>query len=131
MRPGETITVTLVWQAIQPADRYLNTLIHLDGVGADGQPTGVGNADGPPLLRRDAGESSYPTYRWQAGETVIAEYPMAIDAEAAPGPADLLVGWYDPFDPRQRLQVDADGPDKRENGTVWRVGTVVVAGSGG
>jgi hypothetical protein len=123
VRPGEWMTVTLAWEAIQPVDRYLNTLIHLerpDGVG-------VGNGDGPPLPRVDAQDSSYPTNIWQDGETIVADYNVRVNPDAPAGPADVLVGWYDPEDPVQRLAVEGGGPDRRENGTVFRAGTINVA----
>jgi 4-amino-4-deoxy-L-arabinose transferase-like glycosyltransferase len=126
VRRGDSTSVTLVWRVIQTPDRYLNTLVHLDATRPDGTTVGVANGDGPPLPRRDAAESSYPTDIWQPGETIIANYPVTIPADAPAGPADLLVGWYDPAAPGQRLPVDAVGPDKRENGTVFRVGTVTV-----
>jgi 4-amino-4-deoxy-L-arabinose transferase-like glycosyltransferase len=82
---GETLRLTVYWQALQPIETDFTTFAHL--VAPDGAL--VGQNDHWPR------NWTYPTSFWVSGEVVVDEYTVPIDAAAAPGKYDLLVGWYD------------------------------------
>jgi len=83
-RPGETITLSLYWRALGPADRSLQTYLHSAGsdvVRRDSIPA-TGN-----LLATD----------WRAGETWAEHFTVTIPADAAPQQVvPLVAGLYDP-----------------------------------
>ncbi len=81
---GETLTVTLTWDALgQPAADY-QVFVHLDG--ADGT---VAFGDGPPAGGR------YPTDLWARGERIADEHSVRLPAETPAGIYRLLAGMYD------------------------------------
>jgi len=84
-RPGETITLSLYWRALAPADRSLQSYLHSAGsdvVRRDSIPA-TGN-----LLATD----------WRAGETWAEHYIVTIPADAEPQRAyPLVAGLYDPM----------------------------------
>ncbi len=82
--PGDTLAVTLYWEAqVEPSADY-TVFLHLvapDGsLGAqdDGQPR----------------EHTYPTSFWDAGEVVSETRTLAVPGDLPPGDYDLLVGMY-------------------------------------
>lgn len=83
-RPGETITLSLYWRALAPADRPLQSYLHSagsDAVRRDSIPA-TGN-----LLATD----------WRAGETWAEHYTVTIPPGAEPQRAyPLVAGLYDP-----------------------------------
>jgi hypothetical protein len=86
LMPGETITLTAVWQAQQaPAQRY-TAFAHL--VDKDGQ--GWVGDDHQPY------DGLYPTSAWGAGEMVRDTFVMTVPTGAPPGLYGVEVGWYDP-----------------------------------
>ena len=102
VRGGETLTVTLYWQAeASPGESYA-VFVHL--IDQDGQP--LAQHDGIPRYGR------YPTSAWQPGDVVPDEHVLQIPASAADQPARLLVGMYHPHT-LDRLPVSGpDGPAK-------------------
>lgn len=96
VRPGETITLTLCWQALQPITRSLTVFTHLLDEG------GVvrGQKDGIPLKGR------YPTSEWREGEYIVDEYALPVAADAPLGTYRIEIGMYDatvPNAPREPL----------------------------
>jgi 4-amino-4-deoxy-L-arabinose transferase-like glycosyltransferase len=85
VRPGQTITVTLVWQALSTPPRDLVRFVHLLGT------------DGKPLAQEDklpcAGECSAPS--WLPGEVLIDQARLTIPDGLAAGKYLLAAGWYD------------------------------------
>jgi hypothetical protein len=73
VKPGETLTVTLHWQAQAAPSRDYQVFVHLLGQG----PEPVAQGDGPPL------SGDYPTSLWAAGETISDPHPISL-------PPDLL-----------------------------------------
>jgi mannosyltransferase len=82
--PGETLLLTLYWQALQPMTERYTVFTHLldadDQIQAqmDSEPQGGG----------------LPTDRWQVGEIVQDNYALVVNSEAMPGPHVLEVGMY-------------------------------------
>jgi len=96
-RPGDTITLTLTWRALRPADVQLQTYLHsveTNTVRRDSLP-GTGN-----LLATD----------WRAGETWAEHYTVTVPADAPQQVVDLLVaGLYDPGTGRTLAALDGSG----------------------
>jgi hypothetical protein len=85
VRPGETITVDLEFLAARPITRDLTVKVELTGAGwrAQRDTTPVGGG--------------LPTLKWVTGARLRDRYTLTVPAEAAPGSAQLAVGWYDAF----------------------------------
>jgi hypothetical protein len=107
-RPGDTLHITLTWQAARPFYRDLKLFLHLRD--ASGQV--IAQAD--PLA--GAGTSGqgedYFTSRWEPGKLILDDVAISIPPDAPPGPYRLALGLYD-GDTLQRLPVAG-----RDDGTV-------------
>jgi hypothetical protein len=80
----ETLTATLLWEALgQPATEYV-TYIHLRDAGGR-QVAGFDQAP--------AG-SRLPTQWWRSGDRIVSTLPISLPADLAPGEYDLWVGLY-------------------------------------
>jgi hypothetical protein len=86
VRPGESLTVTLVWRAeAVPAGDY-TAFVHL--IDEDGNL--VAQDDHPPLM------GEYRTSFWASGDVVRDTYSLALDSSQLPCACTLHVGLYDP-----------------------------------
>jgi hypothetical protein len=86
VRPGESMTVTLVWRArAVPAGDY-TAFVHL--VDDDGNL--VAQDDHPPLM------GEYRTSFWAPGDVVRDTYNLTLDDSQSPCACTLRVGLYDP-----------------------------------
>lgn len=83
-RPGETIPLTMYWEALQPAVRDYTFFAHL----VDGQGKPWGQKDNQPA------NGFYPTSHWSSGEIVRDPYAIPVDAGAPDGEYYLHVGLY-------------------------------------
>lgn len=81
---GETIPLSLYWQATQPPGADYQVFIHL--LDAAGQA--VAQFDGPPR------GGAYLTSAWGAGESVPDTHSLALPTTLAPGAYSLAVGLY-------------------------------------
>jgi hypothetical protein len=82
--PGETITITLHWRALQPTTASLYVFLH---------------SEQTPLIRRDSvpGTGNLLSTDWQPGQTWAERYIIEIPPSAERQRVDaLLVGLYDP-----------------------------------
>jgi 4-amino-4-deoxy-L-arabinose transferase-like glycosyltransferase len=82
--PGETVTLTLHWQAQATPSADYQVFVHL--LGADPEP--VAQGDGPPLM------GDYPTSVWAPGEVIIDSHAVVLPADVPLGQYRLLVGMY-------------------------------------
>jgi 4-amino-4-deoxy-L-arabinose transferase-like glycosyltransferase len=85
-RPGETIHLTLYWQALAPMEVDYSVFVHLVG------------EDDLIIAQRDSypGRGNRPTSGWSIGPIVEDVYPISIPATAlAPRAYRLVVGAYD------------------------------------
>jgi hypothetical protein len=99
VRPGETLRLTLFWQARQWIAQDYTVFVHL----LDGQGKIWAQHDGPPQ------NGALPTSAWNPGELLRDEHLLTVDAQAPPGNYRLAIGLYDPAT-LQRLPVfDAQG----------------------
>jgi len=83
---GETLTVTLDWECLAPAERDLTVFVHL----VDAQGERWAQHDGPPV------GGNWPTSLWSSEERVIDQHGLALPDDMPSGQYDLLIGWYDP-----------------------------------
>jgi hypothetical protein len=85
VQPGDMVTLTLYYRSLAPTPADLTRFVHLyapaTGMIAqhDSLPTGGLN----------------PTWAWQPGEVIADQVTLTIGADAAPGAARLLLGFYD------------------------------------
>lgn len=103
-RPGDVVTLTLYWEALDaPLGDYTVFAHLLDPAGElrgqqDNQPQG----------------GMYPTYLWDEGERVADQYAITIDRDAPPGAYDIALGMYI-LETLQRLPaVDGEGRELRD-----------------
>ncbi len=95
VKPGDTLTVRLYWQAVQRPTADDHLYLHLSSLNTH---DALAQADGTPAL------PTRPTYSWDdPHETLISpQYTITIPADLAPGGYRLLAGLYD-FASGQRL----------------------------
>lgn len=83
--PGETFTVTLLYNAIgQPATNYVGYVHLLDTAGNQ-----VAGYDQEPAPNR------FPTSAWRNGDHIRAEFPLALPADLSAGEYTLVSGLYE------------------------------------
>ena len=101
VKAGETLQITLYWQAHDRMDKPYTVFVHL--LGSDGKP--IAQKDGEPQ------NGARPTTGWIANEYVADPYQLEIKPNTAPGQYPIEIGWYDAKDPAfARLQVlDGNG----------------------
>jgi hypothetical protein len=85
VRPGQTITVTLVWQALGTPSRDLVRFVHM--LGADGKP--LAQEDSLPCAGACAASS------WLPGEYFVEQATLTVPDDLAAGRYPLAAGWYD------------------------------------
>ncbi len=97
--PGETLQVTLYWQATVASSEDYTVFVHL----LDESETLRGQGDGPPM------GGDYPTGLWEPGEVVTDRHAVMVHADASPGRYHLAVGLYRLADGLRLPVWDADG----------------------
>jgi len=87
--PGESLELTLFWQALVPLPQDYTAFVHLlgDYNPATKGPVWAGHDNQP-----DAGR--YPTATWQPGEVILDVHPLAVPADAPPGDYSIEAGLY-------------------------------------
>jgi 4-amino-4-deoxy-L-arabinose transferase-like glycosyltransferase len=95
VRPGESLDVTLYWQALAPMERNYSVFVHL----LDENDLVLASQDTFP------GQGTYPTRLWRAGDAIADVYTIAVPPTAfTPSSTQLEVGVYE-FDSGKRLAV--------------------------
>lgn len=94
VQPGETIYLTLFWQAQQPIQTRYTMFTHL--LDAEGQKWG--QKDSAPW------NGYRPTTSWKPGEPTADTLAIRVSPEAPPGEYHVAVGMYD-TDTKKRLSV--------------------------
>jgi len=82
---GETITLTLRWEAHTSPGADYQVFVHL--IGTDPDP--VAQGDGPPLA------GFYPTGAWAPGEVIADPHPIPLPEDVPAGQYRIVVGLYD------------------------------------
>lgn len=84
LKPGDSFTTKLYWEALRPPDENYSVFVHL--LDEEGQL--VVNHDGVPFYGR------YPTRAWQPGTLIFDEHPLTLPPDLASGQYRLTVGLY-------------------------------------
>ncbi len=105
---GDTLVLTLYWQAEQPVKGDYTVFVHLQG--PDGSL--MAQQDNPPV------RGTRPTSGWAPGALVEDPYEVQVPADAAFGRYTLNAGMYDPATVERLEAVDADGRRLSENRVV-------------
>ena len=108
---GETMTVTLVWQAIAPSRVPLKATVQL--LCPDGRPCAQDD--------REPADWQRPTTSWLPGEVILDPHPLVVPSDLAPGRYPLVAGLYNPGTSRRNAVTGSDG-----GGDVVRLGEVEV-----
>jgi len=90
LRPGDTLTLRLYWQALVPMYHRYTAFVHLLGP--------PNPSTGGPLWAQDdhqPGRTIYPTDRWLPDEVVLDWFQFVIPEDAPPGEYTLTAGFYD------------------------------------
>ncbi len=82
--PGQTVDVTLTWQAVQPIAEDYTVFVHL--LGPDGRLHG--QVDSWPV------QGTFPTSTWPIGEPISDRYSVMLNPDAPTGAYRLEVGLY-------------------------------------
>jgi 4-amino-4-deoxy-L-arabinose transferase-like glycosyltransferase len=82
---GQTLPLTLYWQADGPTDASYTLFVHL--LAPDGQIDGQ--------LDRIPGNGAAPTSSWSEGQVIIEEIALPVASDAAAGERRIAVGFYD------------------------------------
>jgi hypothetical protein len=99
--PGDTLVLTLYWQAEQPIAGDYTVFVHLQG--SDGGL--VAQQDNPPV------RGTQPTSGWEPDELVEDPYEIQVPVDAAFGEYTLSAGMYDPVTV-ERLEAVAAGGER-------------------
>jgi hypothetical protein len=102
--PGETLALTLYWQALEPVGANYTVFVHL----ADPGEQIWGQHDGQPV------QGTFPTSHWLPGELVVDQHQIEIGPQTPAGSYQLLAGMYDSSS-GQRLTVVSQGDAVNEN----------------
>ncbi len=94
IRPGNTITVTLTWQALKPMDLDYTVFIHI----VDEEEQIRAQRDKQPQ------DGQRPTNTWAVGEVIRDEHPIPIPPDAPAARYHINLGLYD-WRTGQRLRV--------------------------
>jgi len=105
-RTGDSLSLTLYWRAESQRSDNLSVFAHL----VDGAGRPVAQHDGLPA------NGGFPTWIWEAGDTIVDRHQIDIPPDLAPGDYRLLVGLYNPTDGRRVLT--ANGQDSQTLTTV-------------
>ena len=97
--PGQTLFLTLYWQALGTTDTSYTIFVHL----LDEQGEIVTQRDSVP------GESTVPTTSWVEGEIIIDPYEIPISSDVSPGTYTIIVGMYDASTAERLAVLDAGG----------------------
>jgi hypothetical protein len=98
VRPGETVSMDVVWQATEPLEETYTSFLHL--LDAEGQRYAGDD--------RQAWDGLYPTTRWAGGEMVRVSYNLTLPGDLPAGFYTLVGGWYDEELDRLRTERDTD-----------------------
>ncbi|MCL4396027.1 MAG: hypothetical protein M1482_14695, partial [Chloroflexi bacterium] len=95
-KAGDTLKVTLDWQARSKMDKGYTVFVHL----LDKDSKVVAQKDAQPV------NGARPTTGWVSNEYIPDTYELPIKPDTAPGSYQIELGWYDAKDPSfARLQV--------------------------
>jgi len=117
LRPGDTLSLTLYWQADGPTDIDYTSFVHL--VGPDGRPHG----------QVDQFAGGAPTTSWAPGQVIVDEIALLVAADAPDGTYHIAVGMYDANSGGRLPVTDASGHSLPDDQAVLPVKITISRGS--
>ncbi len=114
IKPGETLQLTLYWQALEEMQVSYTVFTHL----LDAENQIWGQSDSIPV------KGAAPTTSWIEGEIIADEYEIVVAAEAPPGEYAIEIGMYD-ASTGQRLPIFSDDQALKEDRVLLAVVRVV------
>jgi hypothetical protein len=92
-QPGETVQLTLYWQATGPLPQRYKVFTHLLGETLNAASGNFlwGQVDSEPAA------NTRPTTTWRASEVIVDEYMIPLQPDAPAGSYQLEMGLYDPI----------------------------------
>jgi hypothetical protein len=99
IKPGESLHLTLYWQAIKRMDTSYKVFTHI----LDVEDRIWGQKDNPPK------GGTCPTTLWIEGEVVVDHYEIPLDPQTPPGDYIIEVGMYDEATGKRLPAFDEDG----------------------
>jgi len=119
VQPGDTLPLTLYWQADGPTELNYTVFVHL--VGPDGRLHG--QSDRFPVGGRA------PTTSWAPDQVIVDEIPLSVVADAPAGSYHIAVGMYDATSGGRLPITDVSGQAIPDDQAVLPV-EITVTGSG-
>lgn len=107
-RPGDAITLDLIWQAEQNPRADYTVFMHLRRAGDGGQ---IAAFDSPPV------NGASPTSSWSQGQVVTDTRAIQIPADATPGEYNVVIGLYQ-YPSFERLPIVGQGGTEHIAGAV-------------
>jgi len=101
VKAGDTIRLTLYWQALRPVGEDYTVFTHI----IDAQPRQWAGQDNPPV------QGTRPTSSWAVGEVIVDDYELVLDPQTPAGVVEIEAGMYLPADGRRlpvRTRAGAD-----------------------
>lgn len=98
LKPGETLALTLSWQATGPAARDASVFVHLLG------PTGELESQSDKIRP----VTDWPTDRWPLGRIFLDNHALTLRADAPAGKYTIQVGLWDRYTGLRFSILDAD-----------------------
>jgi len=99
LRPGETLHLTLYWQALAPIRVNYSVFAHVRG---EGETLWAGQDAWPQ-------QGAAPTSTWRVGQIIADTYDLTLKPDTSPGQYDVEVGLYDSATLRRLQLIEADG----------------------
>ena len=91
LKPGDTVRITLYWQAERPVQEPADSFVHLWGASFNPK---TGN---PLWGQQDKQLPGYhPVTRWNPSKIYRDSYEFRIDPDAPPGEYQIEIGWVQP-----------------------------------
>lgn len=103
VQAGDTVHLTLYWQAIRPVSEDYTVFTHI----IDAQPKQWAGHDNPPV------RGTRPTSSWTVGELVVDEYDLMLDPRTPAGEVEIEAGMYLPADGQRLAARTRSGEDLR------------------
>ena len=116
--PGDTLPLTLYWQAGGPTDLDYTVFVHL--AGPDGQL--YGQVDRPPA------NGAAPTTSWAPGQVIVDEIILPVAADAPAGIYHIAVGIYDGASGGRLPITDASGQSLPDDQAILPVEIIIAGG---
>jgi hypothetical protein len=103
-QPGEDISLTFFWRAIEPVAEDYSVFVHLT------TPQGgiVSQVDATPQ------NGASPTSNWATGEVIVDPYQLPVPDSTAPGEYQIRIGFYNPLT-NTRLPIAEAGRGEQDN----------------